>query len=135
MLPSDDARALARDHSIYLTTIGRRTGLPRTVELWFAYSEGYVLLMSHERTNWYRNLQAQPATRFRVGQREFRGHAEMIADQAGALQRIKDLFRSKYGDAVVREWYEGTERVAIQIRVEGRLQKEHDSAQSQIENC
>ncbi len=121
MLTRDDERTLARNQYVYLTTIGRKTGLPRTVELWFAYSEGYIFLMSHARTNWYRNAQAQPSITFRVGQREFRGHAEVVAGQQAALEQSKALFRKKYGDATVREWYEGTERVAVRIRVEDKL--------------
>ena len=43
---------------IYLTTIGRTSGKPHTVELWFAFSKGKIYL-SHEGdlgTDWMKNI-------------------------------------------------------------------------------
>jgi hypothetical protein len=44
----------------YLTTIGRRTGEPHRIEIWFAVHEGRVYLMSggRDRADWVRNVMA-----------------------------------------------------------------------------
>ncbi|MGZ6980465.1 MAG: nitroreductase/quinone reductase family protein, partial [Acidimicrobiia bacterium] len=49
----------------YLTTTGRRTGQPHTIEIWFAVDRGVVYLMAggRERSDWVRNLVAHPKAR------------------------------------------------------------------------
>ena len=50
---------------LYLTTVGRRTGRPHRIEIWFAAHEGRLYLLSggRERADWVRNLQANPRVR------------------------------------------------------------------------
>ena len=54
---SIDTAGVANQKYIYLTTRGRRTGNPHTVELWFAIAEGRIYL-SHEGpyTDWMKNI-------------------------------------------------------------------------------
>ena len=53
----------------YVTTTGRRTGRPHTIEIWFGRSGStlYLLAGGRERADWVRNLVADPAVRVRVG--------------------------------------------------------------------
>jgi deazaflavin-dependent oxidoreductase (nitroreductase family) len=53
----------------YLTTTGRRTGRPHTIEIWFAASGStlYLLAGGRDRADWVRNLRAHPSVRVRVG--------------------------------------------------------------------
>ncbi|MCK0112803.1 nitroreductase family deazaflavin-dependent oxidoreductase [Ornithinimicrobium sp. F0845] len=46
----------------YLTTIGRASGRPHRIEIWFALDSGRVLLMSggRDRSDWVKNLIADP---------------------------------------------------------------------------
>jgi deazaflavin-dependent oxidoreductase (nitroreductase family) len=46
----------------YLTTVGRTSGRPHRIEIWFALHEGTVYLLSGggERSDWIRNLMASP---------------------------------------------------------------------------
>lgn len=64
----------------YLTTTGRRTGRPHTIEIWFGEHEGtlYMLSGGGERSDWVRNLRADPRVRIRVG-----GPRERRADVDG----------------------------------------------------
>ncbi|GMA21248.1 hypothetical protein GCM10025862_32690 [Arsenicicoccus piscis] len=44
-----------------LTTTGRRTGLPRTVEIWYVVHDGQLHIVgSPGRRDWYANLAANP---------------------------------------------------------------------------
>lgn len=62
-------RALARDRTIDITTIGRRTGVPRRIETWFYRAQGrYYLSGSPGRRDWYANLVANPAFTFHLKQ-------------------------------------------------------------------
>jgi deazaflavin-dependent oxidoreductase (nitroreductase family) len=59
----------------WLTTIGRRSGEPRTVELWFVLDRRTVHFLAGggEGAQWVRNADAQPAVRLRLGQRTYEG--------------------------------------------------------------
>ncbi len=57
----------------YLTTTGRRTGKPHTVEIWFAVAEGVIYLLSGGggSSDWCRNLEADPAASFRIARTDY----------------------------------------------------------------
>jgi deazaflavin-dependent oxidoreductase (nitroreductase family) len=59
----------------WLTTIGRRSGEPRTVELWFVLEGGTVHFLAGggEEAQWVRNAAVEPAVELRLGQRSYRG--------------------------------------------------------------
>jgi deazaflavin-dependent oxidoreductase (nitroreductase family) len=54
-------RSSAADHTIDITTLGARTGLPRRIEVWFHRIDGrwYLTGVPGPR-NWYANLRANP---------------------------------------------------------------------------
>ena len=86
----------------YVTTTGRRTGLPREIEIWFAHVDGTVYLMSGggERAQWVRNLRAQPRATVRVGGRELPGAARVLdardAEDARARRALIGKYRPRY---------------------------------------
>ena len=86
---------------LYLTTTGRRSGLPREIEIWFTEHEGrfYVIAEHRERAQWVRNILADSHVRVRVGDRAFAATARVVSDEgepelAGAIKRLSD---AKYG--------------------------------------
>jgi deazaflavin-dependent oxidoreductase (nitroreductase family) len=87
----------------HLETIGRVSGQPRLVELWFAAAGDHVYFLSGGRdgSDWVRNLAAEPAVRLRLGDRWFRGRAVWIEDASdeGAAREALD---AKY-----HAWREG----------------------------
>jgi deazaflavin-dependent oxidoreductase (nitroreductase family) len=94
----------ADDSFCYLTTMGRRTGRPHTIEIWFAVDGGrlYMLSGGRNRSHWVRNLQAQPPVQVRLGQETHSGIARVVDDPAeDALARR--LLAAKY-----QGWREGT---------------------------
>jgi deazaflavin-dependent oxidoreductase (nitroreductase family) len=97
--------ATAREEYGYLTTQGRRSGRPHTVEIWFALHEGRFWLIAGggDAADWVRNLQAQPAVRFRVGGTTFDATAETVPDEA-ASRVPRRLLAAKY-----QHWREGQE--------------------------
>lgn len=86
---------------LYLTTIGRRTGRPRQIEIWFTRHRGrHYLVAEHGlRAQWVQNLVARPAVRARVGRRSFRGHARVVDARAERVlvATIRRLSEAKYG--------------------------------------
>jgi len=54
---------------LYLTTTGRRSGVPREIEMWFTRVDGryYLLAERGERAHWVRNIRGEPRVHVRVG--------------------------------------------------------------------
>jgi len=86
---------------LYLTTIGRRSGRPRRIEIWFTRHESaYYLVAEHgRRSQWVQNLAADPAVRARVGARSFRAHARVVdhAAEPELVSSVRRLSEAKYG--------------------------------------
>ena len=91
----------AEPKHLYLTTIGRLSGRPRRIEIWFTRLEGrYYLVAEHgRRSQWVRNLLADPAVRARVGGRGFRAHARVVDHRAERelVGAVRGLSEAKYG--------------------------------------
>lgn len=86
---------------LYLTTVGRTTGLPRQIEIWFVRSGDwfYVLAEHFERTQWVKNVRRAPRVRVRVGEQEFEATARILDRErdADAWQTVQRLSADKYG--------------------------------------
>ena len=74
---------------LFLTTTGRRTGLPRTTPLQYEEHEGKFGVVSAKgaQSDWYKNVLRDPGVSVRVGTRKFEGRAECTTEPA----RITDL--------------------------------------------
>src|SRR5262245_55991004 len=53
---------------LYLTTTGRKTGLPREIEIWFVERESriYILAEHGYKANWVQNIAANPSVTIRL---------------------------------------------------------------------
>ncbi len=99
---------MTRDQFLYLTTSGRKTGLPREIEIWFVAATGrfYILAEHFHRTQWVKNIARNPRVRVRVGtrdSREFEATARALDRErdAEAWRTAQRLSQQKYG------WGEG----------------------------
>jgi deazaflavin-dependent oxidoreductase (nitroreductase family) len=76
----------------YLTTTGRVSGRPHTIEIWFALNENtlYMLAGDGERSDWVKNLQRMPSVTVRIAQKHFNGTARIVteADEDAHARRI-----------------------------------------------
>lgn len=66
-----------------LTTIGRRTGLPRTVELRFVYLQGcfYASSSRVQGKHWCQNLLKNPAVELRFGSEKLSCTGKQVVDE------------------------------------------------------
>jgi deazaflavin-dependent oxidoreductase (nitroreductase family) len=83
----------------YLETTGRVSGQPRETEIWFAYENGMIYLLSGGglEKDWIRNFRKTPNVRFRVGETWVSGVASVVEDEALG-QRIRRVVAGKYYD-------------------------------------
>jgi deazaflavin-dependent oxidoreductase (nitroreductase family) len=96
-MPVPDLRALAGEDFCYLTTTGRVTGGPHTIEIWFAI-EGQTLYMlsgGRDGSDWVKNLKRTPEVTVRIAGKHFDGHARVVED-AGEDELARQLLVEKY---------------------------------------
>ncbi len=96
---------LSKLQFIYVTTTGRKTGLPREIEIWFVERDGkfYILAEHFFKANWVRNIQKNPRIQVRLGKQKFAATARLLdeARDREIWQAAQQLCRDKYG------WGEG----------------------------
>ncbi len=82
----------------YLTTIGRASGLPRQVEMWFDVHEDtlYMLSGERERSHWVRNLMRRSLVSVRIGGHEFEGEARVVEAGTDEDALARRLLVEKY---------------------------------------
>lgn len=87
---------LGRAHIMVLTTVGRRSGLPRHTAIEFRThgSKTYVVSAWGERPHWYQNLLAQPIVGVAQGGQRFTARATVVSDSSEAA-RVLYLFRKR----------------------------------------
>ena len=85
----------------YLTTTGRVSGRPHTIEIWFALQDRTLYLLSGggDRSDWVRNLQASPEVTVRIGRRDapaLPGRARVVASKTDEDELARRLVTDKY---------------------------------------
>jgi deazaflavin-dependent oxidoreductase (nitroreductase family) len=97
---------------LYLTTIGRRTGLERQIEIWFVAHEGRYYLVSEgrERAQWVQNIAANPHVTLQVGSRDAHPRAALARSvdpdaepELAAAVRAKMDAKYQWSDGLIVE--------------------------------
>ncbi|MBI5029522.1 MAG: nitroreductase family deazaflavin-dependent oxidoreductase [Chloroflexi bacterium] len=92
---------MSAEQFLYLTTIGRKSGLPREIEIWFVEFDGkYFVLAEHrEKADWVKNIRAHPRVRVRLGNQSFDATARVLDKErdAATYAQAQKLERDKYG--------------------------------------
>ena len=85
----------------YLTTTGRASGRPHTIEIWFALQDHTLYLLSGggDRSDWVRNLLTRPEVTVRLGRRDaaaLAGRARLVAAGSDEDELARRLVTGKY---------------------------------------
>jgi deazaflavin-dependent oxidoreductase (nitroreductase family) len=109
----------ATEPYLYLTTIGRRTGRPHRIEIWFAAHDGRLYLLSggRERADWVRNLQANPRVTVELGGETRVGAAHVLEAGTAEDQLARELLLAKYAatEDDLDEWGRTSLPVVIEL--------------------
>lgn len=112
---------LEAERFCYVTTTGRRTGNPHTIEIWYAASDRtlYLLMGGGEGSDTVRNLRAQPAVRVRLGAATYEAVARVVEDP-GEAALARRLVPTKYAheEDGLDEWALSALPVAIDLPAE-----------------
>lgn len=107
------------DDFCYLTTTGRVTGRPHTIEIWFALRGAtlYMLAGDRERADWVKNARRSPRVGLRLGDQHYHGLAREVTDpQEDALARrlVVDKYAPREQDDL-SEWGRTALPVAVEL--------------------
>ena len=108
-----------REQVCYLETVGRVTGRPHEIEIWFA-ADGdtlYMLSGGRDRADWVKNLRQNRSVRVRIRDARYAGTAWVIEGEDDQLPRR--LLAAKYQGwregAPLSQWARESLPVAIEI--------------------
>jgi deazaflavin-dependent oxidoreductase (nitroreductase family) len=92
---------IADEQVLHLTTTGRRTGLPREIEIWFVVYRDrfYLFAETGEAAAWVMNIRGDPAVVVRVGERQI-GAAARVLDRETDRElwdQVAAIANRKYG--------------------------------------
>jgi deazaflavin-dependent oxidoreductase (nitroreductase family) len=111
--------ALAAEDYCYVTTTGRVTGNPHTIEIWFALQGNaiYILAGGRHTSDWVKNAKKQPNVAVRIADRTFDGVPRIVEpDQPeDALARRLPLKKYAGKDSDLDEWGRTALPVAIDL--------------------
>jgi deazaflavin-dependent oxidoreductase (nitroreductase family) len=101
--------SLKHEAYCYLTTVGRVTGRPHEIEIWFGLKDTTLYLMSGggERSDWVKNLKKTPTTAIRIQGRVFHATARIVTDeteQASIRPLLADKYNEREADGSLSEW-------------------------------
>ena len=102
---------LAREDYCYLTTIGRVSGKPHEIEIWFGLNHTTLYLMSGDgKSDWVKNLLKNPSVTVRIAKHTFSGTARLVIEDEDEQEQmlVRNLLADKYNeretDGSLSEW-------------------------------
>jgi deazaflavin-dependent oxidoreductase (nitroreductase family) len=103
----------------YLTTVGRVSGKPHEIEIWFGLVGDtlYILSGGGARSDWVKNLRREPAVRVRIADSQMDGVARIVRERSEEDGRARPLLRAKYQPGYssdLSEW----ERTALPVAID-----------------
>jgi deazaflavin-dependent oxidoreductase (nitroreductase family) len=104
----------------YLTTVGRRSGRPHTIEIWFARENGTLYLLSGggASADWVRNLRKTPTVRVRIGSRTVPASAREVRspeEDAVARRLLDEKYMGWKAGKRLSSWARNAVPVAIDL--------------------
>jgi deazaflavin-dependent oxidoreductase (nitroreductase family) len=120
-LSHDLLRGIASEPVCYLTTTGRVTGRPHTIEIWFALQGRTLYFLAGDglHADWVRNIGRAPDVQIRVGRRILEGRGRIVTEpgeDAQARRLVYEKYASTYsGD--LTEWRASATPVAVDLHI------------------
>lgn len=119
----DEVRlALDRGRTVDITTIGRRTGIPRRIEIWFHNLDGHIYLTGTPgRRSWYSNLLANPEFTFHLKgsvRADLPARAVPIMDEGSRRRILSTILERMQGWGRLEAWVAGSPLVEVVLETE-----------------
>ena len=99
---------LSTEEYCYLTTIGRVSGRPHEIEIWFgAHNNTLYLLAGDEKSDWVKNLLKDPSVTVRIAKQTFRGTCRVVKDpeeERRARYLVAEKYQELEADKTLSHW-------------------------------
>ena len=121
--PDDLAKLLtslkAQDYC-YLTTIGRVSGNPHEIEIWFGLNDTtlYILSGGRDKSDWVKNSMKNPAVTVRIKKHIFTATARIVKDEKEetlARNLLADKYNERESDGSLSDWARTALPVAMDV--------------------
>lgn len=119
---TSEFNTFASEDYCYLTTIGRISGKPHEIEIWFGLDGSTLYLLSGGRhsSDWVKNLLAQPAVQVRLAKQTFQASGRIVEDAEEQLL-ARRLLAAKYyhweTGAPLNDWAATALPVALDVNL------------------
>ncbi|MGH2662136.1 MAG: nitroreductase family deazaflavin-dependent oxidoreductase [Actinomycetota bacterium] len=118
---NDPLGGLSGESFCYVTTTGRRSGKPHEIEIWFGArgSTLYLLSGGGGRSDWVRNILANPATTVRVDGRTWQAKGRVVVDpdeEAAARRLLAGKYQGWREGASLSRWARTALPVALDLQ-------------------
>ncbi len=120
MAQTIDLQNLSEEEFCYLTTIGRVTGKPHEIEIWFGIRNNFIYLMSGggTKSDWVKNLLKNPSATVRIAKQTFTGTARLVKNEQEeiiARNLLADKYKEREADGSLSEWARTALPVVIDV--------------------
>ena len=111
--------ALDTERTIDITTIGRKTGQPRRIEIWFHTVDGQIFITGSPSTrqrDWYQNMVANPEFTFHLKQSvnaDLNATATPITDEDARRAWFTRYLTSSGRNRDIEQWVENSPLVEV----------------------
>ena len=108
--------ALDRQRTVEITTIGRRSGLPRRIETWRYRAGGrYWLTGSPGSRDWYANLVANPDFTLHLADLDVPAHGRVVTDADERARIFGAIVPALSWAGSLESWIAGSPLVEIEL--------------------
>jgi deazaflavin-dependent oxidoreductase (nitroreductase family) len=115
-----DPRSLADEDFCYLTTVGRVSGRPHEIEIWFAIESNslYMLSGGRDRSDWVKNLRRNPEVTVRLAGEYFEGQARLVeSEEEDELARRLLVEKYEHNPGSLATWRRTALPIAVDLAV------------------
>lgn len=117
-----DLKSLSKEEYCYLTTTGRVSGNPHTIEIWFGAGNNSIYLMSGggTKSDWVKNLLKDSSVKVRIAKKHFNGIARLVKSEEEEMtvrNMLADKYKEREADGSLSEWARTALPVAIDLQV------------------
>ena len=111
---------LVKEDFCYLTSMGRVSGKPHQIEIWFVTQNNSIYMMAgNHGSDWVKNLRKDPNAQVRIAKNHFSGIARLVSDQAEEMwvrNTMADKYNEREDDGSLSEWAQTALPVAIDLK-------------------
>ncbi|MCL2417948.1 MAG: nitroreductase/quinone reductase family protein [Conexibacteraceae bacterium] len=119
MISDRAGSALQQDQTVDITTIGRRSGRPRRLEIWFHNLDGHIYITGLPgQRGWYANLLAQPEFTFHLkqsAQEDLPARARPIVEAAERERVLGEILTGIGRQEALADWLAGAPLVEVEF--------------------